>query len=161
MRRWQALVHGVALAVVHDHAAAEDVAQRAFERAWHHAGSYDPRRAPVATWLATITRRLAIDELRVRRPTPVDTASLLARAATGRSTEGHAEAATGADALRAALAHLPAAQARAVVLAGLAGLSAAEVARAEGIPLGTAKTRIRTGLGRLRDLLHEEAPWPS
>ena len=151
VRRFQSRVHGTALAVLGDPRAAEDVAQQAFERAWRHASSYDPLRASVPTWLNTITRRLAIDTARVRRPVPVDAGTLLDSVmATDRGPEGHALAEESADRLRAALVRLPAEQARAVVLSGIAGLSARQVAESEGIPLGTAKTRIRTALRRLR-----------
>jgi RNA polymerase sigma factor (sigma-70 family) len=151
IRRFQAKVYGVALAVSGDAASAQDVAQQAFERAWRNASSYDPRRGSVGTWLATITRNLAIDASRVRRPQPVDTDELLVRMG-GRPSDVEEATLAGeqANQLRQALGRLPAEQARAVVLAGLAGLSAREVAESEGIPLGTAKTRIRTGLHHLR-----------
>lgn len=152
--RFKSLVYGVAVAVLGDPAAAEDVAQAAFERAWRHGSSYDPRRATVRTWLAAITRNLAIDAARVRRPVPVDPEVLLAAAGVARGgTEALVVAGEAAADLRAALRLLPPEQARAVVLCGLAGLSASEVADAEGIPLGTAKTRIRTALTRLRRTL--------
>ena len=154
VRRFGSLVYGVALAVLGDPAAAQDVAQVAFERAWRHGSSYDPRRATVRTWLASITRNLAIDAARVRRPVPVDPEVLLAAAGAAREgTEALVLAGEAATDLRAALRRLPPEQARAVVLAGLAGLSASQVAEAEGIPLGTAKTRIRTALTRLRRIL--------
>lgn len=154
VRRFQAKVYGVALAVLGDGTAAEDVAQQAFERAWRHGHAYDPRRGTVGTWLAAITRNLAIDAVRVRRPAPVDAAALLERmGAAPSTTEGAVLAGEAAGELRAALRSLPTDQARAVVLAGIAGLSASEVADHEGIPLGTAKTRIRTALQRLRRAL--------
>lgn len=154
VHRFQAKVYGVALAVLGDGTAAEDVAQQAFERAWRHGHAYDPRRGTVGTWLAAITRNLAIDAVRVRRPAPVDAAALLDRMeAAPATTEGAVLAGEAAGELRAALRTLPPDQARAVVLAGIAGLSAAEVADHEGIPLGTAKTRIRTALQRLRRAL--------
>ena len=151
VRRFQSRVFGVALAVTGDRLIAEAVAQQAFERAWRQGSAFDPRRGSVASWLSTITRNLAIDALRVRRPVPVDGDLLLAQVA---SAGGGPEAAAldheSAAALRAALHELPVEQARAVVLAGITGLSASEVAEREGIPLGTAKTRIRSALRRLR-----------
>lgn len=154
VRRFASKVYGVALAVLGDPAAAEDVAQMAFERAWRHGSSYDPRRATVGTWLAAITRNLAIDAARVRRPCPVDPETLLGVVApTREGTEARVVDGEAAAELRAALRRLPPEQARAVVLAGLAGLSASQVAEAEGIPLGTAKTRIRSALTRLRRIL--------
>lgn len=156
VRRFQSKVYGVALAVIGDARAAEDVAQQAFERAWRHGRTYDPLRGSVAAWLSTITRNVAIDAVRVRRPVPVDSDGLLALVgAAGDSPERAALANESASELRAALRGLPAEQARAVVLAGIAGYSAAQVAESEGIPLGTAKTRIRTAMLRLRAALSE------
>src|SRR5260221_346311 len=66
IRRFQRRVYGLAMTILSDSAAAEDVAQETFARAWRHAGAYDPRRARVATWLLTIARNLAIDSLRMR-----------------------------------------------------------------------------------------------
>lgn len=151
VRRFQARVHGVALAVTGDPGLADEVAQMGFLQAWRHGGSYDARRGSVGTWLAAITRNQAIDAMRVRRPHPVDTDTLLARVgASGRSPEAAALAGEAADELKTALGHLPPEQARAVVLSGIVGLSASQVAAAEGIPLGTAKTRIRSAMMSLR-----------
>lgn len=156
VRRFQARVFGVALAVIGEATAAEDVAQQAFERAWRHGHTYDARRGSVGTWLAAITRNLAIDAMRVRRPLPVDAAAMLDRvAADGHGPEHAALAGESARELVAALHRLPREQARAVVLAGIAGLSASQVACSEGIPLGTAKTRIRTAMHHLRTALSQ------
>jgi RNA polymerase sigma-70 factor (ECF subfamily) len=154
VRRFQAKLFGVALAVVGEAGIAEDVAQQAFERAWRHGHAYDQRRGSVAVWLSAITRNLAIDAMRVRRPSPVDPEVLLARLGAGGDSPEHlAVLDESVGELRAALRRLPAEQARAVVLAGIAGMSASQVANREGIPLGTAKTRIRTAMHRLRDVL--------
>ncbi|MDE3203161.1 MAG: sigma-70 family RNA polymerase sigma factor [Acidobacteriota bacterium] len=154
VRRFQSKVHGVALAVTNDPALADDIAQQGFVQAWRHGATYDARRASVGTWLSAITRNLAIDALRVRRPQPVDTDAILARVgSTERTPEAAALAGESIEELRAALRGLPPEQARAVVLAGVVGLSASQVAAAEGIPLGTAKTRIRTAMMALRRTL--------
>jgi RNA polymerase sigma factor (sigma-70 family) len=154
VRRFQTRVFGVALAVVGDIGVAEDVAQQAFERVWRHGHTYDQRRGSVAVWLSAITRNLAIDAMRVRRPFPVDPEVLLAQIAAGADGPEHlAVLDESVGELRAALRRLPAEQARAIVLAGIAGMSASQVASTEGIPLGTAKTRIRTAMHRLRDVL--------
>ena len=150
-------VLGVAVGVCRDRTLAEDIAQRAFEQAWRHAASFDPTRASARTWLLTITRRLAIDELRRRRVTPVapdDLLGLISPAASDTERAGLAEA--GRDRVLAALRTLPDEQRRAVVLASLGGHSAREVADIEDVPLGTAKTRIRLGLRRLRAELADE-----
>jgi RNA polymerase sigma factor (sigma-70 family) len=154
IRRHQRRVFGLALSIVGEAALAEDVAQEAFTRAWRHAAAYDPRRGSVPTWLLTITRNLAIDTLRLQRARPVDPEVIvnLGLEATGREMlpAAVAEADEEADVLRAALIRLPEDQRRAVVLAALCGRTAREVGEVEGIPLGTAKTRIRTGLLKLR-----------
>jgi RNA polymerase sigma factor (sigma-70 family) len=161
IRRHQARVYGLAQSIVVDPALAEDVAQEAFTRAWRHAATYDPRRGTVPTWLLTITRDLAIDALRLRRSVPIDPASFAALNLTATGTDsdpGHAaEVADHTTRLRAALADLPGPQRRALVLSGLCGRTAKEVSEYEGIPLGTAKTRIRTGLRKLRLVLAEGA----
>jgi RNA polymerase sigma factor (sigma-70 family) len=159
IRRYQSRVYGLAVSIVTDPGLAEDVAQEAFTRAWRHAATYDARRGTVPTWLLTITRNLAIDALRMRRSVPVDPATLAAldMKTTGVEAEpGHAaELADNRVRLRTALADLPASQRRALVLAGLCGRTAKEVSEAEGIPLGTAKTRIRTGMRKLRIVFTE------
>jgi RNA polymerase sigma-70 factor (ECF subfamily) len=156
VRRFQSRIYGVALAVSGDPVAAEDLAQQTFERAWRHGSTFDPRRGTVAAWLRSIARNIAIDSVRVRRPLPVDTEELLRRAGgSGEGLDAPAEAAESAREIRAAIATLPPEQARAVVLAGIAGMSAREVSESEGIPLGTAKTRIRTAMMRLRAALSE------
>jgi DNA-directed RNA polymerase specialized sigma24 family protein len=97
----------------------------------------------------------------LRRSVPIDPAAFAALnlAATSPSTDpGHAaEAADDTARIRTALAALPAAQRRALTLAGLCGRTAKEVSEYEGIPLGTAKTRIRTGMQKLRLVLAEPA----
>lgn len=156
VRRFQHRVFGVAMAVVGDEHRAEDVAQQAFERAWRHAASYDQRRASVSTWLTTITRNLAIDAVRLRRLPTVDPDELLVQVAgDGDGPERRAMADEVGEEMRGALRTLPLDQARALVLAGIVGLSASQVAEAEGIPLGTAKTRIRTAMIRVRKVLSE------
>src|ERR1700704_1503346 len=77
VRRFERRVFGLARTIVPDDRAAEDVAQEAFLRAWRHAAAYDPRRGSVVGWLLTITRNLAIDAVRVRRPVAFDPAALL------------------------------------------------------------------------------------
>jgi RNA polymerase sigma factor (sigma-70 family) len=153
VRRYQRRVYGLAVGLVGDHALAEDIAQEALLRAWRHAPVFDPRRASVATWVLTITRNLAVDALRLRRAVPTDPEKLIEMGtfSEGASPEERAEASEVAERARLALASLPAEQRRAVVLASLYGYTAAEVSEMESIPLGTAKTRIRAGLGKLRD----------
>ena len=154
VRRFQPKVYGLALAVTHDPTLAEDVAQESFVRVWRSAATYDSRRGSVAAWVLTITRNAAIDAVRARRSVPADDDELdrLLHATLGRRRHRPTTATTHVEAGRAIarLRALPPEQARSVVLAVFAGCTAEEVGRREGVPLGTAKTRIRTGLRRLR-----------
>src|SRR5215469_11689530 len=151
VRRFQRIVFGVAMAVTSDPNTAEDVAQQAFEQAWRHAQVYDSRRGSVRAWLTTITHNLAIDVVRARSSLPMDPDDLpVILAAMSDSPERQAVARDSAAGLRGALARLPAPQARAVAMAGIYGMTARQVADVEGIPLGTAKTRIRDGMQKLR-----------
>lgn len=158
VERFQRRVFGLATTILGDRAAAEDVAQEALLRAWRHAAVYDPRRGSVVTWLLTITRNLSIDAMRVRRPLAIDPDAIpgLAPPSTERGPADHALVDADVGRLRKALDTLPGEQRRAIVLAGVVGLTAREVAERESIPLGTAKTRIRTALQRLRVALVSE-----
>ncbi|MGO9216534.1 MAG: RNA polymerase sigma factor [Streptosporangiaceae bacterium] len=159
VRRFQGLVFGVAMAVVSDPTTAEDVAQQAFEQAWRHAQVFDSRRGSVRAWLRTITHNLAVDVVRVRTSAPVDLDDLPAvLTAVTDTPERVAEAHDNAAELRRTLAGLPEPQARAVAMAGIYGMTAQQIADSEHIPLGTAKTRIRDGMQKLRAAyLPEEA----
>lgn len=156
VRRYQRRVFGLAVTLLGDRDLADDIAQEALVRAWRHAAAFDARRGSVATWLLAITRNLAIDALRARRSRP--TADEVLALSLPPVPDRAAEASIASDEARRmadALARLPEEQRRALVLTRLHGLTAAELAEHEGIPLGTAKTRIRTGLLRLRDSLQE------
>jgi len=144
----------VAMTVTGDVQLAEDVAQQTFEQAWRHAQVYDSRRGSVRTWLTAIAHNLAIDAVRSRRVVPVDPTRMapLLDAATD-SPERLAVADEDSAELRRAIAELPPGQARAIVMAGVYGMTAQQVADLEQVPLGTAKTRIRTALAKLRETL--------
>ncbi len=152
VRRFQGRVYGVALNVLRDPGLAEDAAQEAFVRAWRHAATYDPERGSVAAWLLRTTRNLAIDALRRRRPQPADPDRLaeLAPASNATAVEDAALTSEMTDRARAAIDSLPHEQAKVVLLAAFYGYTAQQIAIGEGIPLGTAKTRIRLGLRALR-----------
>lgn len=159
VRRFQRQVYGLAAHMCGDARLAEDIAQRTFERVWLHATSYDPRRGSVRTWVLTICRRQTIDVWRLERAVSIDPGSLedLLGPSTDRSPETQAETAQEIERARVEVARLPVHQRRAVLLATLGGRTAAEIAAIEGVPLGTAKTRLRTGLRSLRHrLVHEE-----
>ncbi len=152
VRRYQRRVFGLAYSMTSDVSVAEEVAQEALIRVWRHAPVFDHRRGSVTSWVLTITRNLTIDALRMRRAVPTDPDDFTASAMLSpeNNPEDVVRRADVRDVMRAALAELPPEQRRAVVLAAVYGRTASEIGEEEGIPLGTAKTRIRTGLIRLR-----------
>ncbi len=161
VRRFQHTVFGVAIAVTRDAQLAEDIAQQTFERAWRHAQIYDSRRGSVTAWLTTIAHNLAIDAVRSRRPEPVAPEDLDALLGAVTDTpEDRALADEASSALRAAVARLPGEQGRALVMAGIYGMTAQQVADWEHIPLGTAKTRIRAAMAKLRATLSPDPTQP-
>lgn len=158
IRRHQTRVYGLAKHIAGP-ALAEDIAQEAFLRAWKHAGAYDPRKASVTTWLLTITRNLAIDALRVRRPDVIDPDAIIDLTDDSfiyRNSLPTVEQSNDQMYLADALRRIPTDQRRAVVLATLGGKTAQEICEMEDIPLGTAKTRIRIGLRALNRMFSSE-----
>ncbi|MGH2745384.1 MAG: RNA polymerase sigma factor [Thermoleophilaceae bacterium] len=159
IRRFQARVYGLVLTIVRDEATAEDVAQETFVRAWRHARTYDPRRGRVATWLLTIARNLAIDVIRVKKAEPLDpdvVATKLQQAGVAGSPADEGSPPDERERVRAAIAELPPEQRRALFLAAYLGRTAKEIGELEGVPLGTAKTRIRAAMLKLRDSLESK-----
>lgn len=152
VRRFQRPVYGLALTMLQDRAAAEDLAQEVFVKAWRNAANYDARRGAVLSWILGITRNAAIDVLRLKRAEPVDPEALALRlqADTGAATAGDREERAR---VLDALAGLAPEQRRAIFLATYLGRTASEISEAEHIPLGTAKSRIRTAMSRLRATL--------
>jgi RNA polymerase sigma factor (sigma-70 family) len=150
VRRFQGRVYGLAVTILGDPAAAEDVAQETFVRAWRHATTYDARRGAVSSWLLTIARNLALDRARLKGSRPVDPdflASLLER---DRDEPAFDSRVASRERMRALLATLPPPQRRALVLATYFGRTAKEIGELDGTPVGTVKTRIRDGLLKLR-----------
>jgi RNA polymerase sigma-70 factor (ECF subfamily) len=147
-------VFGFLRGALADRGAAEDVFQIVMTEVWRRGGSYDPARAGLLTWVMTIARSRAIDELRRRVPEPDQDAVAELSAAE--------DPAAFADELaeRWRVAHLltllPPDEAEALRLRFYAELSQTEIAERTGIPLGTVKTRMVRGLERLRDLLEAE-----
>jgi len=159
VRRYERRVYGLAWTMLGDPGLAEDVAQEAFVRAWQHAGSFDTRRGSASTWMLTIARNLAIDRIRLRRPIPVSPEQLGCLMGPVEDDDPSIRGERAAM-VRSALALLPVDQRRALLLAAVYGYTAAEIGQAEAIPLGTAKTRIRSGLGKLRGILeHSKETW--
>ena len=151
-------VFGLAMRVLQDQSDAEDVVQEVFSQAWTQAKRYDATRGSAASWLLTIARSRAIDKLRSRRAKP-DSAPLSHETAVvelpdpGLGAEHGVMTAESAARLRAALAALPLIQRTAIEPAYFEGLTQTQIAERLEQPLGTVKTRIRTGLLKLREAL--------
>ena len=130
---------------------AEDVLQEIFWQVWCHAGKYDCGRSPAEVWLVLLARSRSMDHLRRKRGERCSEAS--GEPAVTDAPERALEDQEMAQQVRAALAQLPDEQRTAIVLAFFSGFTYEQVAQRLAIPVGTAKTRIRLGMKRLRDLL--------
>jgi len=145
--RYSSLVYSVALRVLGDTGAAEDILQEVFMQLWRNPGVFDSSRGNLGAWLAVIARNRAIDGLRKRRP-ETDIADVVVSVEPDMA--GDAERARAMEKVRGVLGTMPAAQRSALELAYFEGLTHSEIAAKTGEPLGTIKTRIRTGLLALR-----------
>jgi len=159
--RYNRLVFSLAVATVGDDATAEEIALDVFTRVWEKAATYRGEQAQVSTWLASITRYRAIDELRRRGARPqlesLDLADFSARALRrANGPETVTELRLQRQQVRAALTELPEEQKQVLVLAYFQGYTHREIAEALDQPLGTVKTRIRLGMQKLREMLQEE-----
>jgi RNA polymerase sigma-70 factor (ECF subfamily) len=148
-------VHTFALRILRERGEAEEVVQDVFVQAWRQAGSYSAERGTPEAWLITMTRSRGIDKLRSRRRRdemvrPAENPDRLPEpvALESASAPGEARATLGE-----ALADLPVTQRSVLALAYFDGLTQSEIAARLGEPLGTVKTRIRSGLERLRGIL--------
>jgi len=145
--RYSSIVYAVALRVLGDTGAAEDVLQEVFLQLWRNPGAFDSSRGNLGPWLAVIARNRAIDGLRKRRP---ETDIVDVVVSVEPDMAGDAERARAMEKVRGALGTMPAAQRSALEMAYFEGLTHIEIAAKTGEPLGTIKTRIRTGLLALR-----------
>lgn len=145
--RYSGIVYGVALRVLGDAAAAEDVLQEVFLQLWRNPQSFDANRGRLPAWLAVIARNRAIDYLR-RRPPEQDIEGLAV--STGVNLESVTAQRQAVDKVRSVLSQLPPEQRRLLEMAFFEGLTHTEIAGRTGEPLGTIKTRIRNGLLALR-----------
>ncbi|GMR09578.1 MAG: sigma-70 family RNA polymerase sigma factor [Anaerolineae bacterium] len=148
---YAAKVYGLALRVVSDPMTAEEVTQDAFVRLWTRAETFNPHRGRLSSWLLTITRRIAIDQIRLeaRRPPewkPSDPAKAMESVPDPASQTEEARWAT----LRFALDKLPDEQRSVIELAFYHGMSHSQIAEYQSTPLGTVKTRLRLGMEKLR-----------
>lgn len=151
-----ALVNGLALRILGDRELAEETTGDVFLQAWRSAAAYDAQRGSALAWLLTMTRSRAIDRLRAiagdrRQTAPFELGLKAASPEPG--PEETSNLAQRGRFVRAALERLSREQREAIELAYFGGLSHGEIAAALGAPLGTVKTRIRLGMGRLRESL--------
>lgn len=152
-------LHGLVCRILVDRSIGEEVTQEVFLEIWRTSPRFDPDRGTALSWLFTIAHRRAIDRVRaVDASRRRDTAYVAADTRPAYdSTAEDAERAVGAATVHAAIDELSPLQRNAVELAYFEGISHAEVARRLDIPLGTAKSRIRDGLLKLRSTLGGES----
>ena len=149
--RYSSIVYAVALRVLGDTAAAEDVMQEVFMRLWRSPETFDASRGSLGPWLAVIARNRAIDVLRKRHPeTDIEDVVVSVEP----DMAGEAERARALEKVRGALGAMPPARRSALEMAYFEGLTHTEIAAKTGEPLGTIKTRIRAGLVALRKAVH-------
>ena len=151
------LAFSAAYRVLRDAAAAEDIVQEVFTTIWRHPGKFDPQRGSLRGYVKMMAGSRALDRLRSRN---AGSAAADRLAALEIRREQGVDSPSDAVMLRdeagrilAAVAELPAAQRDVVLMAYGRGLSTAEIAKAAGVPLGTAKSRLRQGLQRTRQAL--------
>jgi len=150
--RFGHVAYGLALRVVRDPALAEDAVQEAFLAVWRSAARFVPERAKASTWILTLVHRRAVDI--VRREEPRRTEPLeAAPQPSANLTEDEAWLRLRRTRVQEALRRLPDQQREALELAYFGGFTQSELADRLGEPLGTIKSRMFTGLARLRELL--------
>ena len=153
-RRFSRPVLGLALRLLRDRSRAEDAVQETFAAIWRSAGSYRPDRGPGTPWLYAVARNAIVDRARARRePTFADVPE---QAAPEAGPAEQAESSYVSWRVHRAVHDLPSNEREVLELAYWSGLSQSEVATFLGLPLGTVKTRTRTALARLADLLEGE-----
>ena len=152
------MVYGIALRVVRDPARAEEISQEAFLQVWEQAVRFDARKGSARAWIATLAHRRAVDTVRSeqasRRRTDIVGARSVAPEYDVVSEE--AERSDEAERIRAALDRLTPSQRECIALAYFGGRTYREVAEELDSPIGTVKTRMRTALMSLRDMLGDD-----
>jgi RNA polymerase sigma factor (sigma-70 family) len=151
--RFGGVAYGLALRILRDEALAEDAVQDAFLTVWRSAERFLAERAKASTWILTLVHRRAVDLVRRedrRRSEPLERAP---ESAAPETVEEEASLGFERRIVQEALRRLPPEQREALELGYYGGLTQSEVAERLGQPLGTIKSRMFTGLSRLRDLL--------
>ena len=153
--RYRLILFGVLVRILNNREEAEDVLQEVFLQVWRRAADFDPNRGRPFTWLVTLARSRGIDRLR----SLASRERVAAMSGAEEAADVVSDAAT--DAIRSeqrgvvndALSQLPEEQKRLLMLAYFDGLTQSEIAERLGAPLGTVKTRMRSGMMKLRELL--------
>jgi len=145
--RYSSVVYAVALRVLSDNSAAEDILQDVFMQLWRNPQAFNASRGSLATWLAVIARNRAIDQFRKKRP-EVEAAETVI--SVDPDLESAADRSQAIEKVRAVLCGMPEEQRAALEMAFFEGLTHVEIAGKTGQPLGTVKTRIRSGLLAVR-----------
>jgi RNA polymerase sigma-70 factor, ECF subfamily len=152
--RYRLILFGLILRILHSRPEAEDVLQDVFIQVWKRAADFDESRGRPFTWLVTLARSRSIDRLRA-----LDSRQRTANEAVLDAPDSVSDASQDAvrseqrEVVRNALDALPAEQRQALVLAYFEGLTQSEIALRLGAPLGTIKTRMRSGMTKLRESL--------
>jgi RNA polymerase sigma-70 factor (ECF subfamily) len=152
-RRYARAVFGLALRRLGDRGRAEEAVQETFTAIWRSAKTYRPERGPGAPWLYAVARHAIVDRSRVRSEEPAEVPDTPSGEA---GPPERAEAAFVSWRVHRALEELPETERTVLELAYWGGLSQSEVSTFLGVPLGTVKTRTRSGLSRLADMLEGE-----
>jgi RNA polymerase sigma-70 factor (ECF subfamily) len=151
--RFGGVAYGLALRILRDETLAQDAVQEAFLAVWRTADRFLAERARASTWVLTLVHRRAVDLVRReerRRGDPLESALEPSAAQT---VDEEAELGFRRRVVQEALRRLPPDQRQALELGYYGGLTQSEVAERLGQPLGTVKSRMFTGLARLRELL--------
>jgi RNA polymerase sigma-70 factor (ECF subfamily) len=152
--RYRLILFGLLVRILNSRPEAEDILQEVFLQVWRRAADFDEQRGRPFTWLVTLARSRAIDRLRM-----LASRERLAASAARDVSDEASDAVLDAfrseqrEIVAGALAELPEEQRRALMLAYFEGLTQSEIATRLGTPLGTVKTRMRSGMFKLRELL--------
>ena len=153
--RFGRVAYGIALRVLRDEKLAEDAVQEGFLTAWRNADRFMPERANASTWLLTLVHRRAVDLVRREERRRADSLPDRVDYAATESAEDDAWLRFERERVQSALRRLPDQQREALELAYYGGFTQSELAERLGQPVGTIKSRMFSGLARLRELLAE------